>query len=136
MYYSDTYNLLIIVYSEQYNYYHYSSIKKMNYTKFKALRNKKGISQEELAKRSGVNIRTIQSLECGARSTHRMTLENAYRLALVLGIQLTAFLDNKSIEFPDGRTGEEFEADNRAAIAAKKKEKELREESRYRPISD
>ena len=102
----------------------------MTYTTFKTLRIRKKISQKDLAKLSGVNLRTIQSLECGARSTHRMTLENAYRLASVLGIPMASFLEKEDIVFPDGRNGLEFEEDVRmqkkAAEKAKEEAKQLR----------
>ena len=96
----------------------------MKYTTFKALRIRKRISQIELSEQSGVNIRTIQSLECGARSTHRMTLENAYRLAMILGIQVDAFLEKDEIRFPDGKNGDEFEEDVKARKIAEKAERD------------
>lgn len=108
----------------------------MNYTKFKTLRIKRGISQEELAKQSGVNIRTIQSLECGARNTHRMTLENAYRLASVLNCGVTAFLNTTEIVFPDGRNGAEVEEDLRDQKAAEKAAREQAKQARRQKQQD
>jgi transcriptional regulator with XRE-family HTH domain len=50
------------------------------------LRHEQRLTQEQLADRSGLSVRAISSLECGARHPRRLTVE---RLALGLGLTLS-----------------------------------------------
>lgn len=52
----------------------------------KELRQKAGISQAELAKRTGISVRTIQSYEQNARPLNGISLESAVILADALGL--------------------------------------------------
>ena len=50
------------------------------------LRKSRGMTQKELADKSGVNIRQIQKYEHGDLDVNNMTLVNAQRLAEALGV--------------------------------------------------
>lgn len=90
----------------------------MKYTKLKIIRTKRELTQGQLAEKSGVNLRTIQALESCDRDVNKMTLENAYKLAVALNCSVAYFLDLDRIEMPDGRTAAEFEAERKKAQAA------------------
>lgn len=53
-------------------------------TKLQEARKAKGISQSELARRAEMSLRTLQSLESGARSINKASVESVLRLAKVL----------------------------------------------------
>ena len=48
------------------------------------IREERGLAQEELAEKSGINIRQIQKYESGEYDTGNMTLKNALSLARAL----------------------------------------------------
>jgi transcriptional regulator with XRE-family HTH domain len=52
------------------------------------LRNKKGISQVELARRANIKQSTLHGYESGARSAEGMSVARAMRLAEALGVEL------------------------------------------------
>ncbi|PWM75499.1 MAG: XRE family transcriptional regulator [Bacillota bacterium] len=55
-------------------------------SKLAALRAARGLGQRELAEKSGVNIRQIQSFESGERDMRNASLKNALALADALGV--------------------------------------------------
>ena len=79
------------------------------YTKLKAIRTKRELTQEQLSEKSGVSLRTIQALECRSRDSNKMTLENAYKLAAALNCAVWYFLDLDRVIMSDGRTATEWE---------------------------
>lgn len=83
----------------------------MKYTKLKSTRIFRELTQEELANKSGVNIRTIQAIESGRRDINHMTIETAYKLGIALKVAPQYFLDLKRIEMPDGRTAQEWDTE-------------------------
>ena len=60
------------------------------------LRHKAGLTQKELAIRSGVNIRQIQRVELGTSQIENVTLANAKRLADALGVPIEELLEKGS----------------------------------------
>lgn len=49
------------------------------------MRKKRGMTQKELAEKSGVSIRMIQSYESSDRDINKASAETVYRLAITLG---------------------------------------------------
>lgn len=65
----------------------------------KQLRLNIGLSQQQLAEASGINIRQIQKIENGEIKIDNITLKNAIALADALGIDdLRVFLTSKNGE--------------------------------------
>lgn len=58
----------------------------------KEIRKAKGITQQSLAEKSGVNIRQIQRIEAGGASIENITLKNAAALADALEIPIEGLL--------------------------------------------
>lgn len=58
----------------------------------KSLRVNAGLSQSELAKKSGVNLRTIQGYESGNRDLYKAAGETLLRLARSLGCSIEDLL--------------------------------------------
>lgn len=52
------------------------------------LREQKGLSQSQLAKASGISVRTIQSYEQGARKLSGASYDNLRRLSDALGVTI------------------------------------------------
>lgn len=63
--------------------------------KLKALRAKKGVSQSELAKLSGVNLRSIQNYEIERRDLSNANIEQIVNLSNALQIPFYEFLTDK-----------------------------------------
>lgn len=61
------------------------------------LRQKAGLTQKELAIRSGVNIRQIQRVELGTSQIENVTLVNAKRLADALGVKIEDLITKKAL---------------------------------------
>ena len=55
-------------------------------SKLATIRVERGLGQKELADKSGVNIRQIQSFESGERDIKNASLKNALALADALGV--------------------------------------------------
>lgn len=64
-------------------------------SKLKKYRERKALSQAELAEISGVGKRTIQMCEQGQRNINGVAGESLYRLALVLGCGIEDLFENK-----------------------------------------
>lgn len=60
------------------------------------LRLKAGLTQKELAIRSGVHSRQIQRVELGTSKIENLTLVNAKRLADALGVPIEELLEKGS----------------------------------------
>ena len=60
------------------------------------LRQKAGLTQKELAIRSGVNSRQIQRVELGTSKIENLTLVNAKRLADALGVSIEELLEKEA----------------------------------------
>ena len=61
-------------------------------TILKEYRQKAGITQEELAMRSGVKLSTLQKLETGKNSLNGAAAETVLRLARALGVSVEALV--------------------------------------------
>lgn len=62
-------------------------------TNLKSIRNHAGLSQSELAKLSGVNIRQIQLFEQGQRDINKTQVMNAAKIAKALGCKIEELLE-------------------------------------------
>ena len=65
--------------------------------KLKEMRMEKGMTQEQLAKKSGVSIRTIQSYERGLRRIDGATLETLCRFAIALDCRIRDIIEGESV---------------------------------------
>lgn len=61
------------------------------------LRKAAGLTQVQLAKRTGIARTTISGYECGVYDVHSMTLDNALRLSRALGCRPDELTDG----YPD-----------------------------------
>lgn len=59
----------------------------------KEYRTKAGLSQSQLAKESGVNVRMIQQYEQGVKKINKASGETIYRLSQALGCQMEDLLE-------------------------------------------
>ena len=65
--------------------------------RLKNVRLAKGMSQSELAEKSGLNLRTIQSYEQGAKSIDGAKLESLADLALALDCNIVDILESDEL---------------------------------------
>ncbi len=63
-------------------------------SKLKMIREARGISQSELARESGVNIRNIQMYEQGNNDIDKAQAKALYKMSVVLGCNIEDLLDN------------------------------------------
>lgn len=61
----------------------------------KALRESRGLSQSQLAKATGISVRTLQSYEQGQRDIYKMQLHTASRIAQALGVEIEKLLETE-----------------------------------------
>lgn len=61
----------------------------------KALRESRGLSQSQLAKATGISVRTLQSYEQGQRDIYKMQLQTASRIAQALGVEIEKLLETE-----------------------------------------
>lgn len=61
----------------------------------KALRESRGLSQSQMAKSTGVSVRTLQSYEQGQRDIYKMQLQTASRIAQALGVEIEKLLETE-----------------------------------------
>lgn len=59
----------------------------------KRLREAAGLSQSQLARESGVNVRIIQDYEQGARDINKAAAETVYQLSLALGCKMEDIIE-------------------------------------------
>lgn len=71
-------------------------------SKLKEIREKKNMSQSQLAKLSGVNFRTIQDYEQDKRSINKARAQTVYALSWALGCKIEDL-----VEFEKGEKGNE-----------------------------
>lgn len=60
----------------------------MAQTKLQEVRQKAGLSQSQLAEKSGISIRTLQSWENGARDIRKAAVETVIAIAEALGCNI------------------------------------------------
>ena len=70
----------------------------MNRTKLAWTRTMRGLSQSQLAKKSGVSIRVIQLAEQRQRSVDNMTAQSLYLLATALECSMESLLEHDGDE--------------------------------------
>lgn len=61
-------------------------------------RNEAGLSQSQLAKKSGISIKNIQHYEAKTRDLDKAKLETISRLALALGCKITDLLNSNELK--------------------------------------
>ena len=66
-------------------------------TRLKAIRDNRGISQTELAKLSGVNLRSIQMYEQKVNDIDKAQVGTVYKLSRVLGCMIEDLLENPEL---------------------------------------
>ena len=62
-------------------------------SRLKEMRESKGLSQSQLARESGVNVRMIQHYEQGVRDINRAEAETVLRLADALGCDVREIMN-------------------------------------------
>ena len=62
-------------------------------TKLKRIRENRGISQSELAKLSGVKLRSIQMYEQRNKNINKASIDTVYRIAKVLGCTMEDLIE-------------------------------------------
>lgn len=60
-------------------------------------RKKKGLSQAELARITGISLRTIQAYESGVRDVNKASAQTVYLLAQALGTSIENLLQTERI---------------------------------------
>lgn len=66
-------------------------------TKLKFRRQKLGLSQAQLAQKTGINIRTLQCYEQGAKSIDHAKLNTILKLSIVLKCDMSEILENSDV---------------------------------------
>lgn len=66
--------------------------------KLKKMREQRGLTQQTLAEKSGVNKRTVQNLEQGSRNINRASAKIVYQLAEALDCPMRDILELQDIE--------------------------------------
>ena len=64
-------------------------------TKLQAIRKSKGLSQSQLSKESGVNLRTLQDYEQGSKDINKVAGIPLYKLAQALDCNIEDLLETK-----------------------------------------
>lgn len=62
--------------------------------KLKAWRQAKGLSQSQLAEKTGINLRTIQHYEQGSKNFDHARIDTIMRVCVALDCQLDDILEN------------------------------------------
>lgn len=62
--------------------------------KLKAWRQAKGLSQSQLAEKTGINLRTIQHYEQGSKNFDHARIDTIMRVCVVLDCRLDDILEN------------------------------------------
>ncbi len=73
--------------------------RKTTSTRLQVMRKKVGYSQRELAEKSGVNLRTLQQYELGAKDINKASVQSVTALAVALGCEIEDI-----IEYPNNET--------------------------------
>ena len=64
-------------------------------TKLKQIREERGITQRELSKKSGVNLRTIQNLEQGYKNINHASVSKVIKIAIALHCSIMDILETE-----------------------------------------
>lgn len=67
-------------------------------TNLKAVRESAGLSQSQLSKKSGVNVRTLQSYERGAKNIDGAKLETLLDLSAALECKIPDILESERLK--------------------------------------
>ena len=65
--------------------------------KLKEMRMEKSMTQEQLSKKSGISVRTVQAYECGLRRIDGATLETLCRLSIALDCRIRDIIEGESV---------------------------------------
>lgn len=72
--------------------------RKTTSTRLQSMRKKVGYSQRELAEKSGVNLRTLQQYELGAKDINKASIQNVTALANALGCEIEDIIEYSNNE--------------------------------------
>lgn len=64
----------------------------------KTLRQKQGLTREELAEKTGVNVRTIRAYETGTTNIDKAEMQNIGRLALFFNVPVSDFFKSDDLK--------------------------------------
>ena len=63
-------------------------------TKLKTLRQAKGLSQSQLAEKTGINVRTIQHYEQGSKNFDHARIDTIMKICIALNCKLEDVIEN------------------------------------------
>lgn len=63
--------------------------------KLKEMRQSKGLSQSQLAEKTGINVRTIQHYEQGSKNFDHARIDTILKVCIVLGCKLEDVIENQ-----------------------------------------
>lgn len=72
---------------------------KSNETLLQLLREDAGYSRKQLSNISGISESLIKQLETGEKSINKISLDKAFKLAVIFGIPIEYFVDTSEIKF-------------------------------------
>ena len=63
--------------------------------KLKEMRQSRGLSQSQLAEKTGINIRTLQHYEQGSKNFDHARIDTILRVCIALGCKLDDIIENQ-----------------------------------------
>lgn len=63
--------------------------------KLKEMRQSRGLSQSQLAEKTGINVRTLQHYEQGSKNFDHARIDTILRVCIALGCKLEDIIENK-----------------------------------------
>lgn len=63
--------------------------------KLKEMRQSRGLSQSQLAEKTGINIRTLQHYEQGSKNFDHARIDTILRVCIALGCKLEDIIENQ-----------------------------------------
>lgn len=67
----------------------------------KMMREARGLTQKQLAKKTGISVRVIQNLEQGARDINKASVETVLRLSEALGCDVYDIINDRDRSYVD-----------------------------------
>ena len=66
--------------------------------KLKEMRQSRGLSQSQLAEKTGINIRTLQHYEQGSKNFDHARIDTILRVCIALGCKLDDIIENQEYD--------------------------------------